>query len=163
MPTQLMPPQPESPGTAGRREREAGFTLLEAVVAIALVAAAALPLYAFFSRSLDGLYRAAQANRESETSLSAIAFLSGLNPTERPTGESPLGPLRIRWNSRELVPATDALAYPRGLGIYQVALYEVTGEILDGTRVRTRVAIRLIGYRRVRELLPFAAPASSGG
>lgn len=145
------------------RTGQAGFTLLEAVVAIALVAAAALPLYTFFSRSLDGLYRAAQANRESETSLSAIAFLSGLNPMERPTGEDALGPVRVRWKSRELVPATDAMAYPRGLGIYQVALYEVTGEILDGARVRATVAIRLVGYKRARELLPFAAPAPSRG
>lgn len=163
MPAQLTPPPSNPCGKATRKAAVAGFTLLEAVVAIALVAAAALPLYSFFSRSLDGLYRAAQANRESETSLSAISFLSGLNPMERPAGEDSLGPVRVRWKSRELVPSTDAMAYPRGLGIYQVALYEVTGEILDGPRVRATVAIRLVGYRRVRELMPFAAPTPAQG
>jgi general secretion pathway protein I len=145
---------------AGRRKSVAGFTLLEAILALALVAIAVMPLYGFFSRSLDGLYRAAAVNRESEASLSAIAFLTGLNPMERPEGESPLGAYRLRWQSRELVPATDITAYPRGLGLYQAALYEVTGELLEGPRVRTKVAIRLVGYKRVRELLPFAAPAA---
>jgi general secretion pathway protein I len=144
------------------RQTQAGFTLLEAVVALALIAAAALPLYAFFSRSLDGLYRAAEANRESQASLTAIAFLSGLNPMERPTGEDTLGTLHLRWKSREVVPTTDAIGYPRGLGLYQVALYEVTGEILEGSRVRATVAVRLVGYRRARQLLPFAAPQSNG-
>lgn len=141
---------------------QGGFTLLEAVVALALIAAAVLPLYAFFSRSLDGLYRAAEANRESQASLTAIAFLSGLNPMERPTGEDVLGPLRLRWRSREVVPTTDAIGYPRGIGLYQVALYEVTGEILQDGRVRSTVAIRLVGYRRAREMMPFAAPQSRG-
>ena len=147
--------------TAGGRT-QAGFTLLEAVVALTLIAAAVLPLYAFFSRSLDGLYRAAEANRESQASLTAIAFLSGLNPMERPTGEDALGPLNLRWRSREVVPATDAIGYPRGLGLYQVALYEVTGEILQEGRVRSTVTIRLVGYRRAREMMPFAAPQSRG-
>jgi len=147
---------------SARAEAEAGFTLLEAIVALALVAAAVLPLYAFFSRSLDGLYRTAEANRESQASLTAIAFLSGLNPMERPTGEDVLGPMRLRWRSREVVPTTDAIGYPRGLGLYQVALYEVTGEILEAGRVRSTVAIRLVGYRRMREMLPFAPPQSRG-
>lgn len=141
-----------------RAQGQAGFTLLEAIVAMALVAAAVLPLYAFFSRSLDGLYRAAEANRESQASLTALAFLSGLNPMERPSGEDVLGPLRLRWRSREIVPATDSIGYPRGIGLYQVALYEVTGEILQDGRVRSTVAIRLIGHRQARSLMPFAAP-----
>jgi general secretion pathway protein I len=161
------PPMTGKKTAAGRRKsvacarrKSAGFTLLEAIMALALVAVAVMPLYGFFSRSLDGLYRAATVNRESEVSLSAITFLSGLNPMERPEGESPFGIYRLRWQSQELVPATDIVAYPRGLGLYQAALYEVTGELLEGQRVRTKVQIRLVGYKRVRELLPFAAPAA---
>jgi general secretion pathway protein I len=151
---------------ARHRARAAGFTLLEAVVALALVAATVVPLYGFFSRSIDGLFRAADANRESEASLTAIAYLEGLNPMDRPTGEEPLGPYRLRWTSRELVPRADGIGYPRGLGAHQVALYEVTGEILRGAPGRERVwvtlPLRLVGFRRVRDQLPFTAPASSG-
>lgn len=159
MPYQVRPAPVMSP----RAGAAAGFTLLEAVVALALVAVATLPLYAFFSRSLDGLYRAAEVNRESETKLSAIAFLSGLNPMERPSGEDTLGNLRIRWTSQERVPATDVIAYPRGMGIHQAALYDLTAEILDGPRVRATLELRLIGYKRVREMLPFAAPGQVRG
>ena len=144
-----------------RRHRQSGFKLLKAVVAITLVAAAALPLYAFFSRSLDGLYRAAEANRESQTSLTAISFLSGLNPMDRPNGEDPIGgALHLRWKSREVVPPMDSIGYPRGVGLFNVGLYEVTGEILEGGRVRSTVTIRLVGHRQVRQVLPFAMPAS---
>jgi general secretion pathway protein I len=144
-----------------RRRRQGGFTLLEAVIAIALVAAAAMPLYAFFSRSLDGLYRAAEVNRESQASLTVLSFLSGLNPMERPSGEEGLGALRLRWKSREVVPVTDSIGYPRGIGLFHVGLYEVTGEILDAGRVRSTVTIRLVGHRQARQLMPFAAPQSS--
>jgi general secretion pathway protein I len=140
------------------RHRQGGFTLLEAVVAIALVAATALPLYAFFSRSVDGIYRAAEANRESQAGLTTISFLAGLNPMERPSGEEGIGALRLRWTSREVVPATDSIGYPRGIGLFSVALYEVTGEILEAGRVRSTVTIRLVGHRQARQLLPFAAP-----
>jgi general secretion pathway protein I len=146
---------------SAHRHRQSGFTLLEAVVAIAILAAAALPLYAFFSRSLDGLYRVAEVNRESQASLTAISFLNGLNPMDRPSGEEPIGGLRLRWKSNELVPAMDSIGYPRGIGLYQVALYEVTGEILEAGRVRSTVTIRLVGHRQARQVLPFAAPQSS--
>ena len=148
---------------AGRRKSVGGFTLLEAIMAIALLTIAVMPLYAFVGRSLDGLYRAAESNRESELNLSAIAFLTGLNPMERPSGEDAFGAYRIRWRSQELVPASDVMAYPRGLGLHQAALYEVTGEILEGTRVRSTIAIRLVGHKRVRELLPFGPPPTNRG
>jgi general secretion pathway protein I len=147
-----------SPGSG--RQRQAGFTLLEAVVALALVAAAALPLYALFSRSLDGLFRAAEVNRESEAALAAIAFLGGVNPMDRPQGEEPMGPYRIVWTSRELVPAGDAIGYPRGLSLYQVALYEVTGAVTREGRTWFTTSLRQVGFRKVREMLPFAAPAA---
>jgi len=143
---------------ARRRKSVAGFTLLEAIMAIALLAIAVMPLYEFFGRSLNGLYRAAESNQESDLNLTVIAYLTGLNPMERPEGEDALGAYRIRWRSEELVPATDTMAYPRGLGLYQTALYRVTGEVIEGSRVRSRIAIRLVGYKRARELLPFGPP-----
>ena len=164
-----MPAQMTARESAGSRRKSAdarasvaGFSLLEAIVAIALLAIAVMPLYAFFGRSLDGLHRVAASNRESELNLSALAFLSGLNPMERPSGEDAFGAYRLRWQSQELVPASDVMAYPRGLGLYQAALYEVTGEILEGPRLRSKIAIRLVGYRRVRDLLPFGPPPVRG-
>lgn len=155
---------PASRTPASRARRSAGFTLLEAVVALALVAATVVPLYGFFSRSLDGLFRAADANRQSEASLTALAYLEGLNPLERPTGEEPLGPYRLRWTSQEIVPRADGIGYPRGVGAYQVALFEVTAEILragpGNQQVWVTLPVRLVGYRRVREMLPFTAPSS---
>lgn len=142
-----------------RRAGQQGFTLLEAIVALAVFAVAALPLYSLFSQSVDGLFRAATANRESEATLSALSFLSAVNPMERPTGDVEVGSFRLKWRSQELSPPLDGIGYPRGQSLFQIAWYEIRAEAFLEDRKWFDIAVRQVGFRKVRSFLPFAAPA----
>lgn len=142
-----------------RRTGQQGFTLLEAIVALAVFAAAALPLYTLFSQSVDGLFRAATANREREATLSALSFLSVINPMERPTGDAEVGGFRLKWQSQELNPPLDGIGYPRGQSLFQVGWYEIRAEAFLDDKKWFSLAVRQVGYRKVRSFLPFAAPA----
>jgi prepilin-type N-terminal cleavage/methylation domain-containing protein len=142
--------------------RQGGFTLLEAVVALALFAAAALPLYALFNRSLDGLFRVAETNRMSEARLMILAMLDNVNPSEQPTGTERIGGYVVRWQSRELVPPIDNIGYPRGVGIFQVGLYDIAASVERDGQPWFNMNVRQVGYRKVRDLVPFGIPQRSG-
>ncbi len=143
------------------RRHEAGFTLLEAIVAIALLGALLVPLYTLMSRNLDGLLRVGQANLQSEVTLNALAVLDSVNPMERPEGSVTLGAYLLRWRSVALTTPVDGVGFPAGQSLYQVAMYRTQAEVLrvddrGGTRPWFSFDLRQVGWHQVRQFrLPF--------
>jgi general secretion pathway protein I len=143
-----------------RAERQAGFTLLEAIVALVLIAVTLVPLYEWVGRSLAAMARVADNTREAEAKLSAVSVISAVNPMEEPTGAVDSGSYRIRWQATPLTDPVDNSGYPRGIGLYQVALYRVRAEIIRGDQVWFAFDVDQMGYHRVRTLQVFAAPGA---
>lgn len=143
------------------RHGQAGFTLLEAIVAIALLGALLIPLYGLMTRNLDGLFRVGQANLQSEVMLNAIALLDTINPMERPEGSQQLGSYTLRWKSIPLTTPVDGTGFPAGQSLYQISMYRTEAEILrPGNRGQIEAwltfDIRQIGWKQVRQFrLPF--------
>ena len=134
-----------------------GFTIIEALVALALVAVTIIPLYEWVGRSLGMAARTADVTRQAEAELSALGVLSRVNPMADPEGSLDIGSgHRVRWQAVPKTDAVDNVAYPRGVGIYQVALYQVKAEVLRGNVVWFDFTIDQLGYRRVRNPQPFA-------
>ena len=140
-------------------ERQAGFTLLEAIVAMVLLAITIMPLYEWVGRSLAGMARVADNAKQAEAQLSAVSILSAVNPMEEPTGTVDSGSNRVRWQSTPLSNPVDNSGYPRGVGLYQVALYRIRAEILRGDTLWFAFDVDQMGYHRVRTLQVFSAPA----
>lgn len=140
------------------RHAQQGFTLLEAMVALTIAALTIIPLYEWVSRSLIALTRVSDVTHEAEVKLSAIAILSRVNPMEQADGTTDLGAYRLRWRSEPLVDPVDNAAYPRGIGLFQVALYTLHAEVQrSGTRW-FEFDVQQIGYKRVRTPQVFQAP-----
>ncbi len=77
---------------------------------------------------------------------------------EEASGASDAGPYRVRWQATAKVEPVDNVAYPRGIGLYQVALYDVRAQVLKDGGVWFEFHVDQIGYRRVRNPMVFQAP-----
>lgn len=148
---------------------EAGFSLLEAIVALAVIATALLPLYALQQRTTELALRVEEAGRLDGWWRTALPEALSINPMLRCEGESDYGEFVLSWTCSELAPVTrnavpaSAVAAMQRLqagedpeeamrplpGSFDVGLYEfeltVTGRSEAVSASRT---IRRLGWRR---------------
>jgi len=136
--------------------KQSGFTMMEALVALALIAVTLIPLYEWVGRSLATAARTADVTRQAEAELSALAVVSRVNPMEEPSGSVEVGGYRIRWQATPKTDPVDNISYPRGVGLYQITLYEVRAEVLRGNEQWFEIHVDQVGYRRVRNPQVFA-------
>lgn len=128
-----------------------GFTLLEAIVALAILAAAGLALFAAMSQSLQ-MVRRAQDAREADAALrNAIAWSERLDPMDTPDGEQALGGgWRLQWHAALVEPLHDGATGYLQPGLYQLGLYDLQLELWRDGVLRREATLRRVGYRQVR-------------
>jgi len=135
------------------RSVQSGFSLLEAIVALTLLALSGAALFSWIDSNARNLQRAALATERAQARIDAVELLTNINPAEQPEGTVDTGPLVFRWTTRVVKPMQDSRAYPRGISLYQVGLFETTVNITDTRSDETdEVAFRQIGWKKVREL-----------
>lgn len=133
--------------------RSRGFTLLEAIVALAILAAAGMALFAAMAQSLQMVQRAQDA-REVDTALrNALAWSQRINPMQDPQGEQELGGWRLHWSSEPIEPPQDGATASGEPGLYQVGLYRVRLELWRAGKLERDATLRRVGYRQVRQLV----------
>ena len=127
-----------------------GFTLLEAIVAVAIVGIALVPIITFVSQMVGALTRAGDANARNLAEQSIIELLETMNPLERPVGEEPLGNLVIRWESANIIPPNKSVRPGVGLAGFAIGFYNVTVSVerLDNGPWFS-FEMRKVGYRRI--------------
>lgn len=134
-----------------RRTSQAGFSLLEAIVALTILATAGLALFAAMNQSVQMAQRVETARIADSAVRNAMAWMETVNPSLTPEGEQRLGEVSLRWHSELLEPVRDAMTGHLQAGLFEVGLYRVTLELsLDG-RPLTTAQMRRVGYRQVRE------------
>lgn len=132
------------------RQRVRGFSLLEAVVALAILASAGLALFASLTQSVQMVGRAERA-RELDLALrNALAWVERINPMVAPEGEQALGAYRLRWQAEPVEPPRDGATGYLQPGFYQVGLYRLRLELWRDGALEREVSLRRVGYRQVR-------------
>lgn len=101
----------------------AGFTLLEAIVAMVILATSLVALYGWLSTNMISLRRAEARHAQLVDARSALALVDGINPMAEPEGERSLPPLTVRWSSRPLTPATTGLNGMGSITLFDFVLY----------------------------------------
>lgn len=134
-----------------RHGDRAGFSLIEALVALTI---AALVLGALFELQIQmarGQQRAAAAMEQVAVQENAIALTRDLNPMAEPTGtiSLPRGDI-VRWSSQPKTRRQINAGFPTGNGQFEVQLFSVTVEVQrpDGRPVPPLQFDRM-GWRRL--------------
>jgi general secretion pathway protein I len=125
-----------------------GFSLLEAIVALAILTTAGLALFAWISASFDSLNRIEDNNRRAAAELNALEYLKTVNPMQTPTGNVTLGETSLRWQSRALDAPRPNVPDGEGAGPFLVALYEVDVTLEGATIGRHAFRVQQLGFVR---------------
>jgi general secretion pathway protein I len=133
------------------RRAHAGFSLLEAVVAMVLISSAGLALFGWINGNIMALTRVHDANERSEATTNVLEYMHRVNPMLVPEGRAQLGTYSIEWRSKPIIGATEGIAYPRGRSLFQLALYStaVSVRTVEGASWFD-LQLKQVGYKKVR-------------
>ena len=133
-------------GAAPLRARIGGFTLLEAIVAMAIMATSLIALYGWLATSIQSIRHVQEQRASLADARTALAFMRGINPMETPSGERTVPPLIVRWTSTPATPVTQGMNGIGSTSLFDLALYDVDVTVLrEDTPVRS-FKIRLAGW-----------------
>lgn len=131
-----------------RSLRESGFSTLEVIAAVAIIAIALIPIATLQTQIARSQVRLAEAHAESTDVHNAMALLRDVNPMLTPEGQRRLDDnTTLTWTSAPVSSLRQSVN-PAG---FELQLYRVTGAIRDGDTSVTTVQIDLIGWRPATE------------
>lgn len=136
-----------------RRVRQ-GFSLIEALVALAIAAMVLTAIFELQQQMARGQRRAADALEQVAAQENALALTRDVNPMEQPEGviELPDGDV-VRWTSTpKTEPRTNA-GFPTGDGVFQVQLFTLTVQVeRRNGRSPAPLVFDRMGWRRMTEI-----------
>lgn len=109
------------------RARRAGFSLIEALVALAIASMTLMAIFELQIQMARSQQRAAQAIEQVASQENALALTRHLNPMAQPQGriELPGGDVVV-WEAEPKSQRRVNAGFPAGDGAYEVQLYRVT-------------------------------------
>ena len=124
--------------------------MIEAIVAVAIVGVALVPLMIFVAQMVGALARAGDANARNLAQQSITELLETLNPLDRPSGEDQLGDITIRWNATTLVEPNTISRVGAGLAGFSMGFYNVSVAVAHARgEPWFTFDMRKVGYRRL--------------
>lgn len=138
-----------------RRRPRAGFSLIEALVALGIAAMTLAAIFELQSQMIRGQQRASLALQQVVVQENALAMTRDVNPMARPEGEVRLGDgATVRWSAVPLGTARQNAGFPVGNGAFDVQLYEMTVivEPVAGRAPRPLVFERVGWSRRAMDI-----------
>jgi len=130
----------------------AGFTLLEAIVALVIFSTAGLALFSWINQNLQVLARVQDVSEATRAKRNVLEFMSDINPMQRSAGSNDFGLYKITWHSAEKIAPRNNSGYPAGVGSFSVALYRTSIEVTRANGARWfAFELTQAGYRRTAD------------
>ena len=131
-----------------------GFTLIEAIVAMAIIGVAVLPIMLLISESLNQLTRAADATARAAAMDSVISTIDPVNPFTTPSGEIDMGSFSFTWESTTIVAPNETVQTGAGLAGHKVGFYDVHIETFRQQQPWFSFSARKVGYEKLNGANP---------
>ncbi|MGK0440271.1 MAG: general secretion pathway protein I [Pseudohongiellaceae bacterium] len=127
-----------------------GFTLLEAVVAIAIFAMGATALYSAINTHLKTLERIDHVNTRNSAIESAIEFMSTVDPVTTPQGQAKIGEMTLMWEATAPIYAADVLDEQNIKTINQASLFDTAVSLSRQGDLISVFNITLLGVNKAK-------------
>jgi len=114
------------------KKRQSGFALLEAIVALTLLAGTGMALFAWIQQNTQAASRLRVLEQEARLLNSAQLLVQLVNPMVKPDGDMDAGDMRIQWRAELLEP--ERRNQPFGLevqGPFRMGLYRLDVQARD--------------------------------
>lgn len=134
------------------RLRQRGFSLLEMIAALTILALGSGVLFSWLGQTTAQLTRFQMQEKASLARLQAIDYLSAQNPALTPNGKQIFDGFSMEWKSEPVTELRETLAPSGGLGLYQVSLYQVQVSAFNRSgQLWFEFPLKLLGYKQVRQ------------
>lgn len=131
--------------TASSGHGDSGFSLLEALVALAIMSAALVPIFQMQTTLNQAVARIAVMSNRVSVGANVVSRLSVLNPMLEESGEEWLSGHHFIWESRQLesfTQETSELSVPRTVALFEISY---TIETSEGVLIDER-KVKLVGW-----------------
>lgn len=146
-----------------------GFTLMEVVVALVILATSGLMLFAWVNQNLETASRLRDAQARAQLQLEGVNWLRLVNPALQPEGDLQEGELHLSWTSTLVEPPRNEFDFGGSLvPRWELGLYRMRATLRRGGDAGPRVSWEQLvaGWRPAnagRAAAPFGPPGGSGG
>lgn len=133
-------------------QKQLGFTLIETIVALVLIASTGMALFSWINSNIITLNRVQEQNAKNAATLNALEYIRIINPMKLPQGQATLGAYKLTWQATLLIDPRDGAGYPTGNSLYQLALYQTKVDVkkADGQHWFS-FDVQQVGYKQIRD------------
>lgn len=131
--------------------KQRGFSLLEAIVAMVVLASASMAFYGLFNTNLITLTRVQEVSREVPLVEQALENLQAMNLTGEASGEFEIDDAEVIWKAELVEPYRQSQNGRGFLGYFQLGLYTIDFTVIDRGTTLGSYSFRAVGYEKVRE------------
>ena len=124
-----------------------GFSVLEALAAVALIALAFLPLLALQGQLTRTVIAVERAEAGVKNMKSALSYLRVINPAMKSEGEERIGDARLIWSARPASAERPALDQGGAPGRFVIQLYDIDAVLAYEDGRRAEFTVRAVGWR----------------
>lgn len=127
-----------------------GFSLLEAIVALALISLTGMAIFSWLNQSLGNLSNLNRQQMQSQLAENAFSYIKTINPMVTPDGTTQLGSLHLTWHSKLMGQPDRAVGSLGNFTNYQMGLYLLDVTLQQPDTVTLNFSVRQVGYLEIK-------------